>query len=44
MSYSKMLELIDEYLNSGELRNQEWFECLTICRNLIVKEMKNESK
>ena len=43
MTKEKAVQLIDEYL-ADECVSAEWVECLTICREELMKELRKEKE
>ena len=39
MKYEEMLRIMDEYLNSDDLKNQDWIEIIQTSKQLIQKEL-----
>ena len=39
MKYEEMLRLMNEYLNSDDLKNQDWIEIIQTSKQLIQKEL-----
>ena len=39
MKYEEMLWIMDEYLNSDDLKNQDWIEIIQTSKQLIQKEL-----
>ena len=37
MDYKKHIQMIDEYLQEPNNINQEWVECLTVCRGCLER-------
>ena len=43
MKYEEMLRIMDEYLNSDDLKNQDWIEILQTSKQLIQKELNTQN-
>ena len=43
MKYEEMLRIMDEYLNSDDLKNQDWIEIIQISKQLIQKELNTQN-
>ena len=43
MKYEEMLLLMDEYLNSEDLKDRKWVQIIQTCKQLIQKELKNQN-
>ena len=43
MKYEEMLRLINEYLNSDDLKNQDWIEIIQTSKQLIQKELNTQN-
>lgn len=39
MKYEEMLRIMDEYLNSDDVKNQDWIEIIQTSKQLIQKEL-----
>ena len=39
MKYEEMLRIMDEYLNSDDLKNQDWIKIIQTSKQLIQKEL-----
>lgn len=39
MKYEEMLRIMNEYLNSDDLKNQDWIEIIQTSKQLIQKEL-----
>lgn len=43
MKYEEMLRIMDEYLNSDDLKNQDWIEIIQTSKQLIQKELNTQN-
>ncbi len=43
MKYEEMLRLMNEYLNSDDLKNQDWIEIIQTSKQLIQKELNTQN-
>lgn len=44
MNYQKFIDLIDSYIEEPNNINDEWAECLIVCRRLLEKEQRKEDE
>ena len=43
MKHEEMLRIMDEYLNSDDLKNQDWIEIIQTSKQLIQKELNTQN-
>ena len=43
MKYEEMLRIMDEYLNSDDLKNQDWIEIIQTSKQHIQKELNTQN-
>ena len=43
MKYEEMIVLIDEYLNSEDLKDQRWIEIIQTSKQLLQKELNTQN-